>query len=88
MLTVKIIENNTMYSVDFFLTELHSIEFISTSLVSSIISVHSLAELHSIEFISTSLVSSIISEYSLAELRSSNLPANPFLHSQFYSNTH
>ena len=65
MLTVKIIENNTMYSVDFFLTELHSIEFISTSLVSS-----------------------IISEYSLAELRSSNLPANPFLHSQFYSNTH
>ena len=46
MLTVKIIENNKMYSVQescfhLFSTELHSVEFISTSLVSSIISVHS-----------------------------------------------
>ena len=46
MLTVKIIENNTMYSVQelclhLFLMKLHSIEFVSASLVSSIFSVHS-----------------------------------------------
>ena len=49
MLTVKIIENNTMYSVQelclhLISTELHSVEFISTSLVSSVFSVHSSAE--------------------------------------------
>ena len=46
MLTVKTVDNNTMCSVqelclNLFSTELHSVEFISTSLVSSIISVHS-----------------------------------------------
>ena len=46
MLTVKIIENNTMYSVQelclhLFFLKLHSIEFVSASLVSSIFSVHS-----------------------------------------------
>ena len=46
MLIKKIIENNTMYSVQelrlrLFSTEFHSIEVISISLVSSIFSVHS-----------------------------------------------
>ena len=46
MLTIKIIENNTMYSVQklclhLFSTELNSVEFISTNLVSSIFLVHS-----------------------------------------------
>ena len=46
MLTVKIIESKTMYSVQelclhLFSTNLHSVEFILTSLVSSIFSVHS-----------------------------------------------
>ena len=50
MLTVKVIENNTMYSVQelclhLFSTELHSVEFISTSLVSSIFPVHSSTDL-------------------------------------------
>ena len=38
MLTVKIMENNTIYSVQELC--LHSVEFISTSLASSIFSVH------------------------------------------------
>ena len=52
MLTVKGIENNTMYSVKelclhLISTELHSVEFIATSLVSSIFSVHSSGQLRS-----------------------------------------
>ena len=53
MLTV----NDIMYSVHLFLMELHSIEFISTSLVPSIFVIHSSAGLRSVELRSTNLSS-------------------------------